>query len=765
MPKPWKDVIASPQYQQLSTDQQAAAQEQYFNDVVAPQAGDQAQAAKEAFFSAYPLAATHQQPSVPESVGNPVIEAAKGIAQTGANVLNIPIEIANAFKSAGAWAGQAFGGDGTYTPIPAAQLPESMRPKDEYAKLGAEIGPYLIPGIGAEKTAAALGSVAGSGRAERLATKAADMVAENTVGALAQNSSNNDAGSLVGDLATGLTGSLVGRGIIKGAGAIAGKVGGMQGVRDLVSSIRQPANEVSPSVIAPAEQGMQDVAASVGAAADRNTASRMADAAKEVAPRQEVIDAAKALGIKEDDLLLSHVSGNQAYREFEQALKSVPGSQLAAQENAVLNKVAKQAADLTDAAGALPDKMAMNDKFLTSFQRGISTVQNKSDQLYNQISEAIPKNQPVSADNIIKHLDQKADELGGADFLSTMEKKVYNAVSPVGQDISPPTYARLDNIRKQIGQAIGKNSGPFRDEETGALKQLYANLTADQEQVVKNAGLGEKWDAAKKLIGVRAQMENSLTGLLGKDLRGDIATKASLAVRGLSKGDAKGFRSLQQDIPSPRIRREVIATSLRDAFSMGSRKENDFHLPGFVDWYQGAKSSGTLPMIERELGRPTAERMSNLFTLSQSIRNAQSSSITTGRLNSFIKQFDAKDGALDKIYRHGKGALATSIIGQIPIIGPTLSYGAVAGMAAKEAGRPARSVAADRLLSSPEFHAVVSQAKGKLLPEKGQQIINKKMEERISKSKAWKEFYRTLSKKEKELITRVGIIGWLSGEN
>ncbi|WP_235896057.1 lytic transglycosylase domain-containing protein [Yersinia alsatica] len=772
MAKPWKDVIASPQYQQLPPDQQAAAQEQYFNEVVAPQAGDQAPAAKEAFFSAYPLAATQQQPSASESVGNPVVEAAKGIAQTGANVLNIPIEIANAFKSAGAWAGQAFGGDGTYTPIPAAKLPESMRPKDEYAKLGAEIGPYLIPGVGAEKTAAALGSVAGSGRAERLATKAADMVAENTVGALAQNSSNNDAGSLAGDLALGLTGSMVGRGVIKGAGSIADKIGGMQGIRDLVGSIRKPANENIPlssqsgvTNSVPVEQGMQDVAASVGAAADRNTASRMSEAAKEVAPRQEVIDAAKSLGIKEDDLLLSHVSGNQAYREFEQALKSVPGSQLAAQEGAVLKKVAKQASELTDAAGALPDKMAMNDKFLTSFQRGISTVQNKSDQLYNQISEAIPKNQPVSADNIIKHLDQKADELGGADFLSPMEKKVYNAVSPTGNDISPPTYARLDNIRKQIGQAIGKNSGPFRDEETGALKQLYANLTADQEQVVKSVGLGEKWDAAKKLIGVRAQMEDSLTGLLGKDLRGDISTKASLAVRNLSKGDAKGFRTLQQDIPSPRIRREVIATSLRDAFSMGSRKENEFHLPGFVDWYQGAKSSGTLPMIERELGKPTAERMRNLFTLSQAVRDAQSSSITTGRLNAFIKQFDAKDGALDKIYRHGKGALATSIVGQIPVIGPTLSYGAVAGMAAKEASRPARSIAADRLLSSPEFRSVVKQSKGKAVQNKGQELINKKMEARILNSKSWEDFYRTLSKEEKQSIARVGVIGWLSGED
>jgi len=231
------------------------------------------------------------------------------------------------------------------------------------------------------------------------------------------------------------------------------------------------------------------------------------------------------LGLSEDDLLLSHVSGNQAYRDFEQALKSVPGSQLAAQENQALTKIAKQASDLTDAAGALPDKAAMNDKFLSSFQRGIATVQNKSDQLYNQISVAIPKGQTVEANNIIRYLDGKADELGGAEHLSTMEKRVYNSVAPVGDDATAPTYARLDNIRKQIGQAIGKNSGPFRDEETGALKQLYANLTADQEQAVVAAGMGDKWQAAKKLIEVRSTMEDALTGLLGKDLRGDIGTK------------------------------------------------------------------------------------------------------------------------------------------------------------------------------------------------------------------------------------------------
>ncbi|CAI0815929.1 lytic murein transglycosylase [Serratia quinivorans] len=727
----------------------------------AAQPGSEGELAELSQQAAQPWAQAAPEPTLAENLG----QASRGLAQSAVNVANIPGQVVNtALGAAGVPAEDQ---------VMQLRLPESMRPTDPYAQLGAEIGPYLIPGLGAERTAAALASTAGAGRAERIATQGANMLAENLPGAIAQSTQNND---LSGNLAAGLAGSVIGRGLLAAGGRAAGAIrGAAQREGQATATAAEHAvptegtaqgAQTAPTAttIIPPEQGVQDVAARVGAAADRETAPRMADAARDVAPRQDVIDAAKQLGLSEDDLLLSHVSGNQAYRDFEQALKSVPGSQLAVQENQALTKIAKQATDLTDAAGALPDKAAMNDKFLSSFQRGIATVQNKSDQLYNQISSAIPKGQTVEANNIIRYLDGKADELGGAEHLSTMEKRVYNSVAPLGDDATAPTYARLDNIRKQIGQAIGKNSGPFRDEETGALKQLYANLTADQEQAVVAAGMGDKWQAAKKLIGVRTTMEDALTGLLGKDLRGDIGTKASLAIRNLAKGDAKGFRALQQDIPSPRIRREVVATSLRDAFSQGSQKENEFHLPGFVNWYQGLKSSGTLPIVERELGARTANNLRNLFTVSQAVRQARESSIQTGRLGPFIRQFDSKDGALDKIYRHGKGALATTVLGHIPVVGPTLSYGAVAGMAAKEAARPARSVAADRLLASPEFRSVVKQAKGTRLPEKGQQVINRKMEARIANSPAWKSFYRTLSKDEKQAIARVGIIGWLSGE-
>lgn len=55
----WKDVIAKPEFQQLSEQEKASAQEQYFREVVAPQAGSQAEQARAAFYAAYP-AATQQ---------------------------------------------------------------------------------------------------------------------------------------------------------------------------------------------------------------------------------------------------------------------------------------------------------------------------------------------------------------------------------------------------------------------------------------------------------------------------------------------------------------------------------------------------------------------------------------------------------------------------------------------------------------------------------------------------------------------------------
>ncbi|MDE9545377.1 lytic transglycosylase domain-containing protein, partial [Xenorhabdus bovienii] len=142
MAKPWRDVVTSPQYQSLNPQQQAAAQEQYFSEVVAPKAGDKVEAARQQFYTDYPLPQQQQ-------AGNPIAEAGKGFLQAGVNVANIIPSIGDAVVSAGAWAGEKAGlGDGTYTPASRFELPDNLKPQDTYAKIGSEVAPYLIPGIG-----------------------------------------------------------------------------------------------------------------------------------------------------------------------------------------------------------------------------------------------------------------------------------------------------------------------------------------------------------------------------------------------------------------------------------------------------------------------------------------------------------------------------------------------------------------------------------------------------------------------------------------
>jgi hypothetical protein len=58
MAKPWKEVIASPEYQALPDIEKAKAQDEYFQSVVAPNAGAGVAKARAEFFKAYPVAVT-----------------------------------------------------------------------------------------------------------------------------------------------------------------------------------------------------------------------------------------------------------------------------------------------------------------------------------------------------------------------------------------------------------------------------------------------------------------------------------------------------------------------------------------------------------------------------------------------------------------------------------------------------------------------------------------------------------------------------------
>ncbi|WP_312412256.1 lytic transglycosylase domain-containing protein [Pseudescherichia sp.] len=267
MAKAWKDVLASQQYQALPPEQKAQAQEQYFIEVVAPQAGGNAQQARQAFYAAYPLPtaqgkqpteqlASQPQPQQQQQGGmisdleNAVAETGRGLLQAGVNVANIPASIADAVSSAGAWAGQKLGlGDGTYQPAPRVTTeglaqdfgmqPGSLTPQTTEGKVFAEALPYLTP-IGAERAAAQGTTIAG-----RVAQGTSRLLAENAAGSLAANSEQNNPEALATDLATGVA---LG-GAINQVGRVAGAA--YRGVRGAISPEAQEAIRFANSADVP----------------------------------------------------------------------------------------------------------------------------------------------------------------------------------------------------------------------------------------------------------------------------------------------------------------------------------------------------------------------------------------------------------------------------------------------------------------------------------------------------------------------------------
>ncbi|HFQ9553269.1 TPA: DNA transfer protein [Escherichia coli] len=204
MAKAWKDVIASPQYQALTEEQKAQAQAQYFDEVVAPKAGDKWAEARDQFYAAYPPPQQQkEEPSLMQQAGDWLTggQSAGQIAeQAGRGLVNIPFDVLQGGASLINAISQGLGGpkvlDDVYRPVD--------RPTDPYAQAGETIGGYLVPGVGTA------GSMAIGSLAE----------AANQKGDFAQNATKNAGVNLAAQGVLSAAAKGIGRGITAVRGEI-----------------------------------------------------------------------------------------------------------------------------------------------------------------------------------------------------------------------------------------------------------------------------------------------------------------------------------------------------------------------------------------------------------------------------------------------------------------------------------------------------------------------------------------------------------------
>jgi len=247
------------------------------------------------------------------------------------------------------------------------------------------------------------------------------------------------------------------------------------------------------------------------------------------------------------------------------------------------------------------------------------------------------------------------------------------------------TYGGLLRLKEMIGDGAFKNKGPYSDTSTGQLKLLYNKLKDDQFANAIRIGGDEVEDllkAANNITVKRKEIEETLVSILGKDLKGSIATKLKGAITSGSKGDISNTNRIIQSIPEE-FRKEAILTAIQDATrATGPRGNVNFGFAQFSTLFQKLKEQKVVfKEISKSLGPDTTKVLEELAEISKRITEARANVAQTGKANQALLTSIQAENVLEKFLTGSRTArivggvtgTVTSLAIPIPGIGGLLA--------------------------------------------------------------------------------------------
>lgn len=529
MAKAWKDVIASPQYQALTEEQKAQAQAQYFDEVVAPKAGDKWAEARDQFYAAYPPPQQQkEEPSLMQQAGDWLTggQSAGQIAeQAGRGLVNIPFDVLQGGASLINAISQGLGGpkvlDDVYRPVD--------RPTDPYAQAGETIGGYLLPIGTAAKAAGAPAKLAGD------IGSAGNMIA----GSLA------DAANQDGDFAQNA--------------AINGGINiGAQGVLSGVGRVIAP--RVSQTLGGAALNSANDVSRMAKSGAGRQLiASHAANVSEDVAK------AAESAGVDINALTPGMRSGSRGIAQAEGALASTPGIVQDAHQaafNEISSKLSRNLDEFGAASGTASEKSAAIKQRIL---QNLDQMKDAERAAWDDVRSTMPnqKARMLNGNAVIQ-----AERSAGIPLTPEMKQFVQannqGGVTFDGMKAWRAKFADAEQKYKRSGEAnAARRAGEIR-----------RAITDDMRTMAENGGFLDDWQKANDLSKARLSAQESAESVFGRDL----ATDALITngVKSLQSSSAKGlngpagFHSMIRALPeSERV--PAISSMLQDAISHGVR--------------------------------------------------------------------------------------------------------------------------------------------------------------------------------------------------
>lgn len=359
------------------------------------------------------------------------------------------------------------------------------------------------------------------------------------------------------------------------------------------------------------------------------------DLAKLVDADPKFYQAADELGISTEPLA-SFASKNPQFVSIESGLASVPSSHLDVQTKAFIREAAEKADDLIERYGGTLDKGQLNVDFKRQAIEVIDDLSQQADDAYSSIAKNLPKSGRYAAPETISFIKGLSKEVGGVKELPPKLRKIFNDLTPkiktkkgktitnaatgipktygASEEVINPTLGKIDHLRREIGQALSKKSGAFKDAEEGLLKALYARLRTDLDSIAKEEGFQSISETASSLIVRRKQLEDNLKTLLGKDLNKSLSINVGGAVKNLAKGDIARFNKVIDAIPKKQ-RGEVVLSAMNDVFKGTGVNQQSLSPNQFVKWYESINRSPSIKKNYSSLYLKNQQRQLTTFTL------------------------------------------------------------------------------------------------------------------------------------------------------
>lgn len=323
---------------------------------------------------------------------------------------------------------------------------------------------------------------------------------------------------------------------------------------------------------------------------------------------------------------------------------------------------------------------------------------------------AAPAAIPVDLINSRRLMNEVVKELGGDTKKLTPLERDLMEMSSAGRE-TPVTYTALMRMKNDVGQALQKATGPYKDVNSGILKRLYGALSEDQLQYAQQVGgdaLRSDLRLANQVVAKRKALEDRIVSLFGDERDGSIARKLVSTIQSGAKGDVTGFNRVVRSLPED-LRKRAVASAIAGAAR--EEKTNGFGFSKYVNLYQGLRRNSEIyKTVATTLGPEGDKFLRDLYEISKRITDARAQVLTTGKANQALVQGMMAEGLIAGVLRSPFGRQA--VMGSATAVGGVMAgpvAGATSAMLTNALTQGNKKVlnAAGDLFASPEWQQLV----------------------------------------------------------